>query len=59
LFSAPGGDDLYDDISRYDPPTPENGNLTLRDRYEAWAAANHVDIPVNGAAVRPGGPVLP
>ena len=40
-----GGDCFFDSMSRYDPPSLENGNKTLEERYHAWRTANHIDKP--------------
>ena len=43
-----GGDTFFNDYDVYDPATPENGNKTLRERYEEWATLNGIRIPTNG-----------
>ena len=47
-----GGDQFFEDMDEYDPPSPENGMMDLKTRYFKWAAENNITIPNNGDGLR-------
>ena len=41
------GSSILPHLDAIEPPSPENGNRTLKERYEEWARENGVKIPTN------------